>query len=40
MTEYFIPSGAGESEYVEKRSQFLGHIRPVETEEEAKAFIA
>ena len=40
MTEYFIPAGAGESEYVEKRSQFLGHLRPVGSEEEAKAFIA
>jgi len=40
MTEYFIPASAGESEYVEKRSQFLGHVRPVESEEEAKAFIA
>ena len=40
MTEYFIPAGAGESEYIEKRSQFLGHIRGVESEEEAKAFIA
>ena len=40
MTEYFIPSGAGESEYVEKRSQFLGHVRPVAGEEEARAFIA
>lgn len=40
MTEYYIPAGPGESEYVEKRSQFLGHVRPVESEEEAKAFIA
>jgi len=40
MTEYFIPTGSGESEYTEKRSRFLGHIRCVETEEEAKAFIA
>ena len=40
MTEYYIPAGAGESEYVEKRSQFLGHVRRVESEEEAKAFIA
>ena len=40
MTEYFIPASGGESEYVEKRSQFLGHVRPVESEEEAKAFIA
>ncbi len=40
MTEYFIPAGAGESEYVEKRSRFLGHVRCVESEEEARAFIA
>ena len=40
MTEYFIPTGSGESEYTEKRSRFLGHIRCVESEEEAKAFIA
>ena len=40
MSEYFIPAGSGESEYVEKRSSFLGHLRAVETEEEAKAFIA
>ena len=40
MTEYFIPTAAGESEYVEKRSRFLGHVRPVESEEEARAFIA
>ena len=40
MTEYCVPAGAGESEYVEKRSRFLGHVRPVESEEEAKAFIA
>ena len=40
MTEYIIPTGAGESEYVEKRSRFLGHVRPVESEDEARAFIA
>ena len=40
MTEYFIPAGAGESEYVEKRSRFLGHVRPVDSEDEARAFIA
>lgn len=40
MTEYFIPTGAGEAEYVEKRSRFLGHVRPVKSEEEARAFIA
>ena len=40
MTEYLVPAGAGESEYVEKRSRFLGHLRPVSSEEEARAFIA
>ena len=40
MTEFFIPAGPGESEFVEKRSSFLGHVRCVETEEEAKEFIA
>ena len=40
MTEYYVPTGAGESEYVEKRSRFLGHVRPVETEDEARAFVA
>ncbi len=40
MSEYFIPAGSGEAEYVEKRSSFLGHVRVAETEEEAKAFIA
>ena len=40
MTEYYIPSGVGEAELTEKRSRFLGHVRPVESEEEARAFIA
>lgn len=40
MTEYYIPTGAGEAEFVEKRSSFLGHVRLAETEDEAKAFIA
>ena len=39
MTEYYIPAGPGEAEFVEKRSSFLGHVRMVETEEEAKAFV-
>lgn len=39
MSEYFIPAGAGETEFVEKRSSFLGHVRYVETEDEAKAFV-
>lgn len=40
MSEYYIPADAGEASFVEKRSEFLGHVRTVETEEEAKAFIA
>ena len=40
MTEYYIPAGPGEASFVEKRSEFLGHVRMVETEEDAKAFVA
>ena len=40
MADYAVPAGAGESELVEKRSRFLGHLRPVQSEEEARAFIA
>ena len=40
MSEYYIPSGPGEAEFTEKRSRFLGHVRMVESEEEARAFIA
>ncbi len=40
MTEYYVPTGAGESEYVEKRSRFLGHVRPVCSEDEARVFVA
>lgn len=40
MTEYLVPTGAGEAEFTEKRSRFLGHVRPAESEEEARAFIA
>ena len=39
MSEYFIPAGDGEAEFVEKRSSFLGHVRFVETEEAARDFI-
>lgn len=39
MTEYYIPTGPGDAEYVEKRSRFLGKVRHVESEEEARAFI-
>ena len=40
MDPYYIPTAAGESEHTEKRSTFLGHVRHVETEDEARAFIA
>ena len=40
MTEYYVPTGTGEREYVEKRSRFLGHVRPVRSEDEARAFVA
>ncbi|MCF0137273.1 MAG: YigZ family protein [Oscillospiraceae bacterium] len=40
MAEYYIPAGAGEAEFTEKRSSFLGHVRLVNSEEEAKAFVA
>lgn len=40
MQEYFIPAGEGEASFTEKRSEFLGHVRMVETEDEAKSFIA
>ena len=40
MEPYYIPTAPGEAEHTEKRSTFLGHVRPVETEDEARAFIA
>lgn len=39
MKEYFIPTGASETEFTEKRSRFIGHVWRVETEEEARAQI-
>lgn len=39
MTEYFIPSQPAETELVEKRSRFIGHVWPVESEEEARSWI-
>ena len=35
MDEYLIPTKEAEAEFTEKRSRFIGHIWPVETEEEA-----
>ena len=39
MSEYFVPAGSGEADFVEKRSSFLGHVRFVETEDAAREFI-
>ncbi|MCI8869983.1 MAG: DUF1949 domain-containing protein [Lawsonibacter sp.] len=36
MTEYYIPSGPGQAELVEKRSRFLGRVWPADSEEEAR----
>ena len=39
MSEYLVPTAAAETELVEKRSRFIGHVWPVESEEEARAYI-
>ena len=39
MTEYYIPSGASETEFTEKRSRFIGRVWPADSEEEARARI-
>ena len=39
MTEYLVPTRPSESEFTEKRSTFIGHVWPVESEEEARAHI-
>ena len=39
MDEFRVPFAASESEFVEKRSRFISHLWPVETEEEAQAHI-
>ena len=39
MDSYLVPSGYGETEFVEKRSRFIGQVWRVETEEEARAHI-
>ena len=39
MSGFRVPSGPGEAELTEKRSRFLGHLRPIRDEEEARAFI-
>ena len=37
--EFRVPFGPSESEFVEKRSRFISHLWPVETEEEAQTHI-
>ena len=39
MKEYYIPTGPGEAELVEKRSRFIGQVWRVSSEEEARARI-
>lgn len=39
MTDFYVPAGSGESEITEKRSRFLGHLIPVDSEEAAKEYI-
>lgn len=36
---YIVPFGQGEAEYVVKRSRFIGHVWPVDSEEEARRYI-
>ena len=40
MSDFRVPCGAAETEFTEKRSRFIGHLLPVETEEQAREFIA
>lgn len=38
--EYTLPKNSAEAEYTDRKSVFLAHLRPVESEEEAQAFVA
>jgi uncharacterized YigZ family protein len=38
--EYFVPTGYGEAEFIEKRSRFIGRVWRTDTEEEALKRIA
>ena len=40
MKEYKIVYCGGEGEIVEKKSRFIANVKPVDSEEEASAFIA
>ena len=39
MTEYYIPTKRSEARLVEKRSEFIGRVWPVDSEEQARACI-
>lgn len=39
MTQYYVPTAQSETEFTEKRSRFIGHVFPVDSEEEARARI-
>ena len=39
MEEYLVPTAFGQAEFVEKKSRFIGHIWPTESEAEALARI-
>ena len=39
MSGFRVLAGIGEAELTEKRSRFLAHLRPVESEDAAKAFV-
>ena len=40
MSDFRVPFGPSETEFTEKRSRFIGHLLPAETEEQAREFIA
>lgn len=39
MSDFLVPFAEAESEFTEKRSRFISHVRRVETEAEARAFL-
>ena len=39
MSEYIIPAGYGEAEYIDKKSRFIGQVQHAESVSEAMAFI-
>ena len=39
MSEYIIPAGYGEAEYIDKKSRFIGQVQHAESVSEALAFV-